>query len=1052
MLLGLISALKNSLRRVALIMGLASGLLANEPFISPASQAEFMPRLNGLRNGIPQQVVYCLERDSLGRVWAGTRTGPYVYNGRRWKPVPLPASAPSRQVRTILEDHLGQFWFGTQEGGIWCLRQGEWSFYDVTAGLPANRINSLVEWVRPDGSFQVWAATTDGVAIWDGQKWGPQSRSLGLPHLWVWRFRVFQEGGVKRLWAATQKGLAQWDGARWGRPIPQPPVLEVNDLVRDDDSGAIWASLWGRGPARWDGKAWTFPQGKTPFPGTRPTFMACGRSHQGRFILWVGTYDRGLATYENGEWQELSVEQGLNTSGVFSLLHDQGGGRPFLWIGTRGGGISTLGLAGVARVISAAKVPPMRDVRAVAEGPDGSGKRVLWFGTRTGVVYWDGKAWKTLHRGLPSPEIFSLAVDAHGTLWVGTVAGAAYLRPGETTFHPTPGFSGRIHAITPNGQELWAGTEKGLYRWMDRVWAPVVGGPGTVPIFAVAFTYPPGLPPSLWAATAGHGVWESKNKQWTQHHPNPNFPKSEMSCFLVSPGPKGELWLWVGIQGNGLARMDTRHPEKGWVPFSTRNNKVALPENIVRSIARDTKGSIYIGQSLGICRFKLDDTGMNLAEVESLWNPDGLPSRPTHFCSGFTDSEGKVWFGFPEEAGLLDPESGLLPPNPPAPIFEATEVQGRPFNFQPGIALRHQQNKIMFEFFIPSFLLEEDIQFQTQLAGFEEPTAWGMENRREFTDLRAGSYVFKVWAQDGKGRVGPPLLLPFSVRPAPWRHPLALTLYFIAGILSIAAWVRFRTGVLRERAERLQVAVASATAEIQEANAQLHRLNEEKNQFLGIAAHDLKNPLSGILLTLDLLEGEEDLKEVESARQGIRKATIQMVELIKRLLDVSAIESGNRRFELVSVELLPVAYAAKEAFRAQAASKGLHLRVEAQDPAATVMADLATLHEIVENLVSNAVKFTTASPSSKEVLLRVRSEAGEGILEIADQGPGFTPEDLSHIWGAFVRLSAKPTGGEHSTGLGLSIVKQFVEGMGGHVELDTEIGKGSTFRLRFPAK
>lgn len=1028
----------------------AAVLQAQAPFISPASRAEFMPRLSGLRNGIPQQVVYCLVRDARGRIWAGTRTGPYVYNGRRWTPVTLPARASSRQIRAILEDHEGRLWFGSQEGGIWRLDHGEWTFFDTTSGLPANRINTLVEVQRGDGRHEVWAGTTDGIGVWTGSAWTVQARDLGLPHPWVWRFRWLKGPSGPDLWATTQKGIARWDGARWTQPVPQPPVLETNDLAQEEDSGALWASLWGRGVARWDGRAWSFPQGSAPFPGTRPTVLQCGRNEQGQFILWAGTYDRGLASFYKGEWRQLSVEQGLTTSGVLSLLHDEGGGRPFLWIGSRGAGIPTLGLDGVGRVLGHTLGEPLEEVRAVQDGPDGRGREVLWFGTRNGALHWNGGRWVQVAKGLPAREIFCLARDPQGTLWAGTARGVAFLPAGQAAFHPLPGLADRIHALAVEQGEVWAGTEKGLFRWDGRAWTLDPAGPGPIPIYAIAFTQGPGLGRSLWAATSRHGLWERREGRWTRHDPNPNFPNTEISCLLPAPGPGGESWLWVGLQGNGLARMDLEHREQGWRTFSTRSSKVPLPENIVRAIARDRQGAIYIAQSMGICRFTLDPSGKEILEVDAYWSPDGLPSRPAHFCSGFTDREGKVWFGFPDEAAYLDPGNQKLPATPPAPALESCLIQGKPFPFKGGTVLTHRQNRVVLEYFIPAFLQEEEIQFQSQLLGAEEPSPWGMENRREFTDLAAGDYTFKVWARDAKGRVGPPLELPFRVKPAPWRHPLAYAAYLLLAGAAIVQLVRLRTRLLQERNRRLEEAVTRATADLRGANARLEQLSEEKSQFMGIAAHDLKNPLNGIILAMDMLADEEDLGEVRRMSEKVRTTARQMVALIARLLDVTAIESGRRNYHFQTVDIAQLVLAVADSHRLAAAAKGHRIQVACEGTGLEAWTDREVLAEVLENLVSNALKFMPKGPPEREVTLRVAPN-GRGVdLSVQDQGPGFTAEDQKKAFAPFTRLSAKPTGGEQSTGLGLSIVKRFVQAMGGEIALVSEPGHGATIRITLP--
>lgn len=1017
----------------------------------PESLATHVPRLNAQRNGLLQQIIYCLERDRLGRVWAGTRVGPYVYDGRRWTPVALPDMATSRQVRAILEDDTGAFWFATQEGGIWHLRGGTWRHFGVEDGLPANRVHSLVAWPRPDGRTAFLAGTTEGVAEWDGKRWAPSPANPTLPHPWVWKLRKLQrQGHPPELWAATQKGLARWRNGTWETPLPASPSLEVNDVVVEPDTGTLWASLWNYGVASWNGTTWSRPGADQIPGGTRPTCLALTRDARNGIAVWAGTYDRGLSIYRNGRWSEIQVEQGMGNAGVLSLLEDPGGGRPFLWVGTRGGGVTTLGLTGAARMVTQAEGLPAPEVRAFAEAPGFEGRSVLWFGTQNGVAHFDGKAWQQVSAGLPSPDVFSLARGPRGELWAGTVRGVARLPQGGRRFERVPGLDAKVFAFGVDQDQVWAGTATGLRRWTGSTWESFPQGPGSAPVYCIAFTTDGSGRRSVWAGTGRFGLWQLCEGRWQRHDPNPNFPNSDMSCLLVAPAPGGGEALWVGIQGNGVARLDVDRPERGWRRFSTRN-AIPLPENIVRAIARDPSGDIYLAQSVGLCRFRLDPSGDDLAEVEYLGIPEGLPSLPAHFCASITDSTGNVWFGFPQEAAVLDVRAFQLPPAPPPPVISATLLHGVPFDLPPGARLSHRETRLVFEFFVPAFFREDELQFRSQLLGLEEqPGPWGVENRREFQDLGPGDYVLKVWARDGRGRLSLPLELPFSVRPAPWRHPAALAVYLVLLILAVRGFVRLRTRLLEDRNRQLEAAVTSATADLRAANMQLSKLNEEKNRFLAIAAHDLKNPLNGIILAMEMLEDEEDTADMHRTHRKVRQTAVHMVGLIGRLLNLSALESGVRQYHFETVDLEALLVRVEEAFRHQATVKGQAVVLDIQVPGLRAWTDEATLAEVVENLVSNALKFMPKGPPERRVTLRLVEIDHHPRIEVQDEGPGFTAEDKERAFGSFTKLSAQPTAGEASSGLGLSIVKHFMSAMGGEVSLVSDPGKGAIFRLDLP--
>jgi signal transduction histidine kinase len=111
------------------------------------------------------------------------------------------------------------------------------------------------------------------------------------------------------------------------------------------------------------------------------------------------------------------------------------------------------------------------------------------------------------------------------------------------------------------------------------------------------------------------------------------------------------------------------------------------------------------------------------------------------------------------------------------------------------------------------------------------------------------------------------------------------------------------------------------------------------------------------------------------------------------------------------------------------------------------LVDPSVLVQVLENLVSNAVKY---SPPGKDIFVRLKKMPDAVRCEVQDEGPGLSAEDQKKLFGKFARLSAKPTGGEHATGLGLSIVKKMVEAMNGQVWCESEPGRGALFIVQFP--
>jgi len=236
--------------------------------------------------------------------------------------------------------------------------------------------------------------------------------------------------------------------------------------------------------------------------------------------------------------------------------------------------------------------------------------------------------------------------------------------------------------------------------------------------------------------------------------------------------------------------------------------------------------------------------------------------------------------------------------------------------------------------------------------------------------------------------------------------------------------------------------------EIEAKNQDLLRLNQEKNEFLGIVAHDLKNPLFCILGLSDILRntsGQVSLEKIVSYASMIESSAQNMLMLIGNLLDVNKIESGELELKLSHLDLQALLKKVLSTYSERAQAK--QLKIQANSVPAMIYSDENIMQEILENLLSNAIKY---SPIAHNIYVSLKMTAEDKVrCEIQDEGPGLSATDQAKLFGKFTRLSAKPTGGEHSTGLGLFIVKKLVTALHGEVWCESELGKGAKFIVEF---
>ncbi|MDH5762254.1 MAG: hybrid sensor histidine kinase/response regulator [Nitrospinota bacterium] len=257
---------------------------------------------------------------------------------------------------------------------------------------------------------------------------------------------------------------------------------------------------------------------------------------------------------------------------------------------------------------------------------------------------------------------------------------------------------------------------------------------------------------------------------------------------------------------------------------------------------------------------------------------------------------------------------------------------------------------------------------------------------------------------------------------------------------------RVKTHLQLSRLKKLQ---EKRIRELELQNEKLEELDRIKNTFLGTAMHDLRNPLASIRGFTDLfLMGKDSFTDDEKTEfmEIIHQTSQDLLSLVNDLLDISVFESGQLSLKLVSGNLNPLIQ--KKIQMSQIALDQKNIKVEALlDEVPDFTYDSNRIGQVIDNLLSNAIKFSQPGTSVQVGLL-----SNKKSLEfyIRDQGPGISPKDLPRLFTAFPKINNQPTGGEKSTGLGLSIVKKIVDAHSGTIHVESEVGQGATFHVRLP--
>ncbi len=232
-------------------------------------------------------------------------------------------------------------------------------------------------------------------------------------------------------------------------------------------------------------------------------------------------------------------------------------------------------------------------------------------------------------------------------------------------------------------------------------------------------------------------------------------------------------------------------------------------------------------------------------------------------------------------------------------------------------------------------------------------------------------------------------------------------------------------------------------------NIVLERLNNEKNEILGIVAHDLKNPIYNISMLAKLILSEKDMSrdEIEEFSTDILTSTEKMLQLIMDLLDVNAIATGKIYVHIEEYNIVRIITEIATLFAERAKKKDIVLHWTPPKDEIVLKTDSRALLHILDNIVSNAVKYTNPG---KNVFINVELIEKEIVISIKDEGQGFSEQDKEKMFNRYQKLSAQPTGDEHSSGLGLSIVKKYLDLINAKIELESVFGEGSTFYIKLP--
>lgn len=1004
-------------------------------------------------HGLPANSVDGLGLDAQGHLWAATQGGPARFDGHAWHTLPTRSGLAGEWIHGLLCEADGSVYFCTTFAGVW-----HWDGRQVRR-LPSDGLEGRqpLQVLRLDGQLHV--TTYQGLLRFSGSRW---DKVVDLREGVLLAAAVQGEGPGRRLWVATasrglgclEQGTWRWFGKAEGLPDLQVRALAV-------DGPRLWIGTVQGMACLEEGRIRAFPAREgLPSPAVRA--LQLSRTPQGASVLWIAT-EGGLARWEGTQRRVWDRSRGLTSTSLSAVaVRTDPGGREIVWVATQEGVVQLTG--GTWSSFGQHLRTQDPNTWAILETDQ---PRATWFAS-TSLNRWQNGRWSAFGpaEGVPQDICCALAAtDGGRTVWLGTRA-HGLLRFDGQRFRPVgplpdPYVYSLLVTRDPDGSEvLWAGHRKGISVLRRGQWRHM--GP--------AQGFPEGLVTGLAAASDGQGgtlVWASVRARglgclkpgaqtWTWFDPEQSHPRP---TSLRTVRLQGREELWMGTFGGGLRRFQATLP---FQDLGTLRSEAlgGAPVDITFSVQQDHAGLLYAFTQRGVVRLQPTADGGFL--TRHYGREDGLPSVECQHQSSLVDRQGRVWAGTVGGPAAIDPATLPLDQAIPPLHLLSVSLDGQEQRLEgTELPVSWRARRLQVAFRQLAFHRSAETRYQTFLQGVDAgPTEWTPADRREFSRLPSGSHQLWIHAKDYAGTPSPPVQLALAVEAPPWLRPWAFALYVLAGGGALWGFLRWRLARLQAQNRLLAAQVAAATAgleararELDEANRRLAHanqhlgdLNEQKNRMLGIAAHDLRSPLGTVDLYAQALEEEPLSPEARPMVEKIRALVRHLVGLVQQILDTSRIDAGTLDLDLRPVDLGALMEELLPAHQPRALAKGQSIRVEAASGLPAVLADPLRLRQVLDNLVGNALKFMPPGPPERTVRIRL----GEGLVEIQDEGPGFSAEDQAKVFGHFQRLSARPTGGEASTGLGLSIVRQLVEAMGGTITLASAPGEGARFLIQLP--
>jgi len=759
--------------------------------------------------------------------------------------------------------------------------------------------------------------------------------------------------------------------------------------------------------------------------------------------IWLGYYNNGIDVYNENynKFKSLRSISGysnsLSSSSVTGIIKDD---KDRLWISTTEGGIDVYDRK-TSRFTNL-----INNKNNIANGLDklettsifkDSNGNILIGTWESGfyILKKNSKRFKNINNSnskLKSDKVMSFAEDSNGTIWIGTFFGGLYsynTYNNKVSHYDSSAFveynintSNIRKVIVDNKDNIWIGTRAGLYR-----------------------------------------INKNEEDSFSITSFNERFKTilgENISSTIVYSLFEDELKnIWIGSLDYGLFKYNYDTDEINWF-----NNDNGFIHESISSIAQDQNGHLWISGNKGLTKY---DPYKNL--FYNFNKDDGLSSNKFNYNSVFTDNE-LLYFGGLNGLNYFNPDKiqyneelplvylkDLKLSNELVAIGDLKSPLQKSLSTTDKLTLSHNQSFFSIEYVGVNYTRSKNNQYAYLLEGFDEKWNYvGSKTNATFTNVPAGDYIFQVKASNNDGLWNEiPTKLNIKILPAWWQSNLAWLIYLLT--LMTISYISYKVFIERIRERRILKFE-------REEHKQLEALNSKKIQFFTNISHEFRTPLTLILNPLnDIIKGDFSNLSLTTKNklEIIHKNSNRLSRLINELMDFRKLQFNKMSVNASKINLIPFIEEVSSHFEGEATEKNIILSVDYSENPINVWGDPSMLEKIIFNLLSNAFKVT---PTNGMVSIYINKSSNkinfplidpEKLLEsieiiIEDTGSGIKKENINKIFDRFYQVTEFDKQYYGGTGIGLEVVRNFIELHKGKIEVSSKLNIGTQFKIQLP--